>query len=577
MRDDELRDGMAAWLGPVQQAPAPDVGVIRRRLRRRRARQAAAGTVLCALAAAGALTLAQGSAGPAPDTGPGPAVHPPCRASQLRVGPAAVLVRTNAFSQEPLPDTYLLRIENTGHAACSLTGWPRLSIAALRAMRDVAVSYGTLLTWPTRHGAASRVVEPATVVLAPQAQAAAMVTVTYPLAEQDCAPAAWSVTPPGGRPTVVRQVQARGPRHGLLICRTSTVTVSPVYPAAVPVTQNYPRSAPREAPASLAGSLPAPGAGPAAAPFFMETLPARRALVYDWATGRVTAVIRPPRTAQYGFTGVAAAGDDRTFVLAAGTDLTRFYQVTLTQQGTLAQPLTQLPVPPVAAHGNPLFAVSPDGSELALALPQPGGVASGEIMVVSLVNGSVRIWRSPDPGWVYGLSWEDPLALPGEAWSGHPRLLFGWMDNAPDRQAARQRSGLRLLDPGVPGTSLLGSRLLIPASVRVGALRTLDYPLITSAGTVVFATMTSAAGGGNPQAAVVAFSAATGRPLGVVTPLVGESGMGTWCGAVWADPSGSHALAACGTGGEVSGTHFTQVNLHFPVPNFSSGRNYFAW
>ena len=92
MRDDELRDGMAAWLGPVQQAPAPDVGVIRRRLRRRRARQAAAGTVLCALAAAGALTLAQGSAGPAPDTGPGPAVHPSCRASQLRVGPAAVLV-----------------------------------------------------------------------------------------------------------------------------------------------------------------------------------------------------------------------------------------------------------------------------------------------------------------------------------------------------------------------------------------------------------------------------------------------------------------------------------------------------
>ena len=43
MRDDQLRDGIEAWLGPVQQAPAPDIGVIRRRLRRWRARLAAAG------------------------------------------------------------------------------------------------------------------------------------------------------------------------------------------------------------------------------------------------------------------------------------------------------------------------------------------------------------------------------------------------------------------------------------------------------------------------------------------------------------------------------------------------------
>ena len=257
-------------------------------------------------------------------------------------------------------------------------------------------------------------VEPATVVLAPQAQAAAMVTVTYPLAEQDCAPAAWSVTPPGGRPTVVRQVQARGPRHGLLICRTLTVTVSPVYPAAVPVTQNYPRSAPRESPASLAGSPPAPGAGPAAAPYFMETLPARRALVYDWATGRVTAVIRPPRTAQFGFTGVAAAGDDRTFVLAAGTDLTRFYQVTLTQQGTLAQPLTQLPVPPVAA---PLFAVSPDGSELALALPQRGESPPERSWWSRWSTARCASGGHPIRAGSTGCPGRYPLALPGEAWS----------------------------------------------------------------------------------------------------------------------------------------------------------------
>jgi hypothetical protein len=402
-----------------------------------------------------------------------------------------------------------------------------------------------------------------------------MVTVTYPPALQDCASAAWSVTPPqGDRPVAVRQVHASGRHRQLMICRTSNVTVSPVYPAAVPITQNYPRSAPRELPATLSGSLPASNAGPAAAPYFM-VLRHGNAVVYDRRTGRVAAVVRPPHTAPQGFTGVAATGDDRTFVLAAGTGRGRFYEVALGQDGTVSQPLIQLPVPPVANSAT-LFAVSPDDSELALALPQHGGVATDEIMVVSLSDGATRIWRSPDPGSVYALSWEDPLALPGEAWSGHPRLLFGWTDAARPQRIARQRSGLRLLDPGSPGTSLLGSRLLIPASVRVGPLRTLNYPLIAPGGTVVFATMTSHTGG-NAQAAVVAFNAATGRLVGVVTPLAGESGFGTWCGALWADPSGGHALAACGVQGAVSGTQFTKLSLHFPAPNLSAGNNFFAW
>jgi Protein of unknown function (DUF4232) len=576
MRDDQLREGMAAWLGPVQQAPAPDAGVIRRRLRRRRARQAATGTVVCALAVAAALTVAHGGAAPAPSTtGPSPAAHPPCRSSQLRVDTGAALVRTGAVNMEPLPDTYLLRIRNTGRAACSLSGWPRLSIAAPRSMRSVPVSYGTLITRPARHGETSRVIEPAEVTLPAQAEAAAMVVVTYPLAEQDCATATWSVTPPrGDRPTIVRRVLANGPRRQLLICGTSAVTVSPVYPATVPVTQNYPRSAPQELPGSLSASLPASGAEPGAAPYFM-VLRRGNAVVYDWRTGRVTARIRPPGTAPQGFTGVAAAGDDRTFVLAAGTGHSRFYQVALGQDGTVSQLLAQLPVPPVADSGSP-FALAPDATELALALPQPGGVAADEIMVVSLADGATRIWRSPDPGLVYAMSWDDPLASPGETWSGHPRLLFGWTDSTRARRTTRQRSGLRLLDPRAPGTSLLGSRLLIPASARVGALRTLNYPLITAAGTFVFATMTSHVGG-NARAAVVAFSAATGRPLGVVTPLAGESGFGTWCGALWANASGSAALAACGVQGMVNGAHFGAENLHFPAPNLSVGSNFFAW
>ena len=70
------------------------------------------------------------------------------------------------------------------------------------------------------------------------------------------------------------------------------------------------------------------------------------------------------------------------------------------------------------------------------------------------------------------------------------------------------------------------------------------------------------------------FSAATGRPLGVVTPLADESGHGAWCGALWVNPSGSRALAACRVQGEISNGHFTREDLHIPVPN---GRNLFAW
>lgn len=226
-----------------------------------------------------------------------------------------------------------------------------------------------------------------------------------------------------------------------------------------------------------------------------------------------------------------------------------------------AEPLIPLPVPPLARPGTP-FAVSADGSGLALALTVAGGTA--KIVVVSLVTGSTRTWVSPGPGLVTGLSW-----------AGNTRLTFTWTD--PSRAGlTAKRSGLRQLDTARPGTSLPGSRLLIPAAVRFGTLRGIGYPLISPDGAVVFATMTSHAGG-TARAAVVEFSAATGHPLRVVTPLTGESGLGTWCGALWADPSGSEALAACGAQGAIHGGRFTGVVLHFPAPNFSVGQDFFAW
>ncbi len=576
MRDEQLREELAAWLRPVQQAPAPDVSVIRRRLRHRRARIAVTGAVLCALAA-GTVALVHATAAPAPSViGPGPAALAPCSGMRLRAGWAAAPVVNNAASVDPVPITYLLEFRNTGRVACWLQGWPKLSRqgpAGSRAPRAMVVSYGTVSVSMKGRGLASRVVEPTRVVLRPGAPAVAAVTVSYPPILAACFRSAWSVTPPNTSGSTL----VPGPSGGRgvpLICNHSTIVVSPVYPAAVPVTQNYPATAPRQSPASVSTSPPTAGAGPQAAPYFLavDGFRPRVAVVHDWRTGRVTAAIRLPGI-ELGF---AAAGDDRTFVVAADNGGgERFYQLVLSQQGTLNAPLTPLPVPPMPFAGAP-FAVSDDGSELALALAPTNAAQNDEIMVVSLVTGSVHIWRSPDPGSVKGMSWADPGSSPATAWAGNNRLLFGWTDNRAGR-AARQRSGLRLLDTTAPGTNLLASRLLIPASVRVGGLAGLAYPLINSAGTIVFATMGTHAGSSSAQAAVVEFSAATGRPLGIVTPLVGESGMGTWCGALWVNPSGSHALAACGVQGEISQGRFTPEYLHFPTGNFSHGSNYFAW
>jgi hypothetical protein len=322
-----------------------------------------------------------------------------------------------------------------------------------------------------------------------------------------------------------------------------------------------------------AGGLPAAGAGPAAAPYFVTLAFGKLdvpAVVTDAVTGKVLGTVHPPMGGTR-FVSAAAAGDDRTFILAAEgaypaqSPATRFYELRLGPAGT-PQPPSLLPVPAVA-YGDRL-AVSADGSKLAIAT---GTASNGHIEVVSLVTGTVRVWGSSDHGSAASLSWA------GDRW-----LAFDWSDASRAAQVARQQSGLRLLDTTAPGTDLMFSRLVVSQSARFGSFRGLTGPLITPDGSKVFATMVSGVPV-NPMAEVVEFSVRTGQPLGAVTPAAGESGTGQWCGALWTDPSGQHLLAACGglpLGGQgrTDNGHFTRVNLHVPIYNFSTPRESFiAW
>jgi hypothetical protein len=316
-----------------------------------------------------------------------------------------------------------------------------------------------------------------------------------------------------------------------------------------------------------AGRLPAANAAPGVAPYFV-TLAFQHvdepAVVTDALTGKVLAVVHPPVSATR-FTGAAAAEDDRTFVLATQGEpngpANRFYELRLGPTG-YPRPLVQLPAPAMA--GGNAFAVSANGSELAIAI---GGAKTAGIEIVSLATGAMRLWKAPS-GQVTDLSW-----------AGNRFLAFEWSDGSRSPRVARARSGVRLLDTAAHGRDLYASWLIIhqAARTRLANYTALAYPLISADGSTLFATVLWG-GQDNPQAEVVEFSARTGQALMVVTPARGESGMGSWCGALWTDSSGTHATAICAEQGRIDNGHFTATNLHAPAYNFSTPRDSFiAW
>jgi hypothetical protein len=314
-----------------------------------------------------------------------------------------------------------------------------------------------------------------------------------------------------------------------------------------------------------AGPLPAADAGPAAAPYFVSVVFQRSPVpvtVNDAFTGRVLATIDAP-VPGIGFTGVAAAGDDRTFVLTAQETnplVVWFYELRLSADGRVAS-LTRLLS--VKSAGVSAFAVSPDASRLAYA------TAYG-IRVVTLATGASRSWNA-DGRTVVGTAGQ-------LSWAGNRTLALYWASVT----AGSRQTGVRLLDTSAPGSDLLSSRLIIPVPevTAFGAIEGLSDVLLTPDGSKVFATAVSGLPD-NPGAEVVEFSAQTGQPLAVVSPRADESGMGTSCLALWTDPSGDQLTAECGEirgALAIAGGHFAAAGLHVPSYNFSTSRQGFiAW
>lgn len=185
------------------------------------------------------------------------------------------------------------------------------------------------------------------------------------------------------------------------------------------------------------GQLPAPDAGAGAAPYYVAvSSDGSSAGVWDAATGKKLGMMAAPaepsgrgvRDATI-FTSIAAAGDDRTFVLGATASTNSeqarpvwLFELRLAAGGSPG-PLQPLSLPRLQQdtvghwyQSISSIALTADGTELAIATNRESGDQNGpsDIEVISLATGTARTWASTPPG----------HQLPVLGREQHPRLCL---------------------------------------------------------------------------------------------------------------------------------------------------------
>jgi hypothetical protein len=282
-----------------------------------------------------------------------------------------------------------------------------------------------------------------------------------------------------------------------------------------------------------ASGLTAADSDTSAAPYLISLTnpPSGPASVENAASGVQIGAITPPCKCTY--IGAAAAGDDRTFVLAAssGRDI-KFYEVRLGTAGTPGAAQLLLIVPAASVPQYLDFALSPDASMLAY-------TTRTGLTVVSLPTRKTLSWPSVS-GTASEFSW---------AADDHT-LAFMWWPQSTSGAAQAQR-GVRVLGTRNPGSILGASRLVIP--VHTLTYNGGGYPLITADGSKILASYdVNLPGFSTPfsYSYVGEFSVRTGKLLANVTPAPDPHGFfdGVSCQAVWADASGRQVASSCSGG-----------------------------
>ena len=342
---------------------------------------------------------------------------------------------------------------------------------------------------------------------------------------------------------------------GLLVPLAAVAAVTCVVAASLAIGAAFHGRAHPAGPGPAAQSHSSPAAlrpaalGPAALrqvpPFFAEltlTAPVQvmggeAVAVRSTLTGHVLATVTPPPPYQI-FTWVSAAGDDRTFVLAAQ----RYWPIGSGQAGMPAEnrdnatptvffkmafdpathtaKLARLAVPETIPSAQLAgMTVSPDGTRLALDLRR----STSSIQVVTLATGAIRSWAGQGGGWTGN-----------NKRFGH---VFSWTADGTTLEFQQWEPGgpadIRLLDTTAPGTSLASAKIVLTFP-DAGALGT--NTLLTPDGSrIVTAT---------PQG-ITEFSARTGNPILSEDQFrfdwqaLGWAAGPPWQEVLWAGPRGT--------------------------------------
>jgi hypothetical protein len=343
----------------------------------------------------------------------------------------------------------------------------------------------------------------------------------------------------------------------------------------------------------VAGPKPVPPAasGPAAIPRYYLTftfvadkqfqgLPVTEAVIRNSATGRITGTVKILSYAFPAPVTVAAAPDDRSFII--GTDEQnpktpqgyRFFRLPISADGKPGH-LIELPAYPVPV--NALFvtgsAISPDGTLLAMSYTYGVGRENGHaasllaaVEVIDLVTGKVRTWTAaPQHGHYYEAgtpSWAD----------GNRMIAFTWQHSQSLTNDNPTMEGVRLLDTDAPGDNLADSRMIVSRKAVSG---TIQSALITPDGReVLMSTFRYVSSGGHRGTVIVQIVevSAVGGPVRVLRTQaaryipVTQYELSDTSQVLSLDPSGRYAL--------VQGFQFGWLDLGLgrftPLPPYSS-------
>jgi hypothetical protein len=261
--------------------------------------------------------------------------------------------------------------------------------------------------------------------------------------------------------------------------------------------------------------------------------------VRNSVTGKVVSTVSPPDTCDPKTVQLAAAGNDRDFVLACSspTRPNSFYRLQLTSAGA-ASALTPLAIPDQPSWIDDM-ALSADGTKLAIALQGPN-----EIKVVTLATGAIRTWKVPTMP--FHLTWGDGGREVGFSGSGGLYVLnVSGAGGAP-----------HLVLPRTVKSDDVGDAILSPNGTIIAAVE-YDYQ-----GNVKLNQHSIVSG-------IVEISATTGKPLRTLVVQHArysadgggnEAGYAiTNCQLGSIDATGNHLLVSCDQFGRLDQGRFTPL------------------